>query len=107
MNEIGNTDNNPLVITANAPAKPSGPTFASLVNNLVSILSVSLVPLLYALAFLYFVAGVARFVFIGGQESREKGKNMMIYGLIGLVVIFGIWGIVNILLQTLQLGTTT
>ena len=102
-NDFGSASN-PIVVQATSPTSPatSGGTFASLVNNGVTLLNGSLVPLLYALAFLYFMVGVARFIFLGGQEGREKGKNMMIYGLIGLVVIFGIWGIVNLLLTTLQ-----
>ncbi len=79
-------------------------TFATLVNNVVMLLSATLIPLLYVLAFLYFVFGVARYVFLEGEEGRKKAKDTMIFGLIGLVVIFGIWGIVNIILHTLLYG---
>jgi hypothetical protein len=78
--------------------------FASLVTNLVTLLNSTLIPLLYALAFLYFVFGVARFVFLQGEEGRKKAKDTMIYGLIGLVIIFGLWGIINLGLNTLLLG---
>ncbi len=55
---------------------------------------------MYALAFLYFLIGVARYVFLEGQEGRQKARDMMIYGLIGLAVIFGVWGLVNLALST-------
>ena len=82
-------------------------TFASLVSNLVSIISGSVVPFLYALAFLYFVWGVAQYVFLGGEEGRAKGRNKIIFGLLGLVIIFGVWGIVNVLLTVLTGGAST
>ena len=37
----------------------------------------------------------------GGEEGREKGKKTILYGLIGMVVLFGVWGLVNILLSIL------
>ena len=84
-------------------------TFATVVKNLVSLLNGSLVPLLYALAFLYFVWGATQLILTQGQEGRDKGRKKVIYGLIGLVIIFGVWGFVNLLLNTLTgaLGTTT
>jgi hypothetical protein len=84
------------------PPSSSGTTFATIVGNIVSIVSGGLIPVLYALAFLYFVYGLTRFVFADGEENRTKGKNIMIYGLIGLVVIFGVWGFVGIMLTTLN-----
>ena len=38
----------------------------------------------------------------GGEEGQQKGKKTLIYGTIGIVVIFAIWGLVNILLNTLN-----
>jgi hypothetical protein len=78
-------------------------TFATLVNSWVTLFDSTVVPLLYALAFLYFVFGVARYAFLEGDEGRKKAKDAIIYGLIGLVVIFGVWGIVNLVLATVQL----
>ena len=82
-------------------------TFAGLVNNLVSIINGSVIPFIYALAFLYFIWGIAQFIFIGGQEGREKGRNKIIYGLLGLVIIFSVWGLVNVLLTVLTGGAPT
>lgn len=62
------------------------------------------IPLLYALAFLFFFVGVVRFFFLGGDEGREKGKQMMLWGIIGLFVIFSVWGIVRLLLATFSVS---
>lgn len=60
-----------------------------------------LIYLLFALAFAFFLYGVLEFLM--NQENEEKrtaGKNHMIYGIIGITIMFGIWGILNILLNT-------
>ncbi|MDB5195093.1 MAG: hypothetical protein JWO84_277 [Parcubacteria group bacterium] len=77
-------------------------TFADLVNgHIVPFVDTAVIPLLYVLAFLFFVAGVARYFFTGGEENRQKGKAFVLWGLIGMVAIFGIWGIVRLLLTAI------
>lgn len=66
-----------------------------LVNN-------SIVPLIYALAFLFFIIGMVRFFFLGdSEENRQKGKSFMIWGIITFVVMFSVWGIVRLLMTAL------
>jgi heme/copper-type cytochrome/quinol oxidase subunit 4 len=61
------------------------------------------IPLLFALAIVYLLVNVVRFFFIdGGEEGIQKGRQAVLYGIIGIFVIFSIWGIVNILLNTLN-----
>jgi hypothetical protein len=58
-----------------------------------------------ALAVLYFMWGVLTFIRSGDNESaREKGRSMIIYGIIGLAVMFSVWGLVNILINTFHVG---
>lgn len=77
-------------------------TFAQVVNNFISFVNNSVIPLLFALAFLFFLAGLVRFFFSGGDENRQKGREFALWGFIGLIVLFCIWGIVNLLLATFQ-----
>lgn len=58
------------------------------------------VPVLIALGVVYFVWGVVQYVVGGGEEAKTKGKNTMIFGIIGLAVIIGLWGLVYIVLNT-------
>ncbi len=81
-------------------------TIASMVSKIISTAS-GIVPVLFSLAFLFFIFGLARYLIVGqgNEESREKGKKVMIYGLAGLVVMFLLWGIINLLLGLLtQIG---
>jgi heme/copper-type cytochrome/quinol oxidase subunit 4 len=79
-------------------------SFEQIVTNIVQIVNKGLIPLLYALAFVYLLIGLVRYFFIGGgsDEDREKGKQMLMYGLIGIFVIFSVWGLVNLFLSTLK-----
>src|SRR3989344_2763054 len=40
------------------------------------------------------------------EEVKEKGKNLMLWGLIGFFVMVSIWGLVNILTGTVSFGNT-
>lgn len=64
------------------------------------------VPVLFAVAFIVFIWG-AFLTFIYGATSEEvssKGKNLMLWGLIGFFVMVSVWGLVNILTGTIQFG---
>lgn len=77
-------------------------SFRQLVNNgLVPFIDGAIIPLLYALAFLFFLIGVARYAFSYEEENRSKGKAFMLWGIIGFVVLFSVWGIVRLLLSAL------
>jgi len=60
----------------------------------------TLVPVIFALALVFFLWGLAKFILHSGEEdAKTEGKRMMLWGVIGLVVMFGIWGIVNLFLS--------
>lgn len=61
-----------------------------------------LISLLFALAIVYFLYGV--FEFIANQENEEKkttGKSHMLWGIIGIVIMMGVFVIMNMILSTL------
>jgi len=65
------------------------------------------IPILVVLGVVYFVYGVVMFVIASDEEAKTKGRNSMIYGIIGLVVIVAMWGLVNIVINTFDLGGGT
>ena len=67
----------------------------------------SVVPVLIALGVVYFVWGVISFVMAGDEEAKTAGRDRIIYGIIGLAVIIGMWGLVNLLRNTFLLNNTT
>lgn len=94
----------PLVSSAQTVRNLSdaGSLIINVINNV-------LVPVLFAVAFIVFLWGAFN-TFILGQGSedvKEKGKSLMLYGLIGFFVMVSIWGLVNILTGTVSFGNTT
>ena len=61
----------------------------------------ALIPFLVALGIVYFVWGVIQYVVASEEEAKKKGRDRMIFGIIGLVVIFAVWGIIRLVLNTL------
>lgn len=80
-------------------------------NNITNVISKfqeilnSIVPVLVALGVVYFVWGVVQYVIADGEEAKKKGKDVMIYGVIGFAVIVGLWGLVNIVVKTFFSGS--
>lgn len=57
--------------------------------------------LLTAAAFVLFIWGVFEFVAHAGDETkRSEGKRAIMWGLVGFVIMFGAYGIINIALKT-------
>jgi TRAP-type C4-dicarboxylate transport system permease small subunit len=57
--------------------------------------------LLGAGAFIVFIWGVFEFILnAGNEDKRSEGKQAIMWGLIGLVIIFGAYGIINLALNT-------
>ena len=68
-----------------------------------------LVPVLFAIAFIVFLWGAFNAFIIGATNdtAKEKGKNLMLWGLIGFFVMVSVWGLVNILTGTVSFGNNT
>jgi uncharacterized membrane protein len=64
----------------------------------------TIIPVLVVLGVVYFVWGVVQYVIASDEEAKKTGRNRMIYGIIGLVVIVGMWGLVNIVTRTFGLS---
>ena len=75
--------------------------FLDLINN-------TLLPIVIALALLYFFWGLAKFILNSGDESaQEQGKNIMLWGIIAFFVMVSVWGIVNFFSDAFDLDTRT
>lgn len=81
-------------------------TLGSFFLLIVAVIDAYLVPLVFALAFLAFIWGLYRYFIAGSadEEKRKQGKQFALSGVIGFVIIFALWGIVNIVLNTFGFG---
>lgn len=67
------------------------------------------VPLIFALAFLFFIWGVFTYFIrgAGDEEARGKGASYMLYAIIGFFVMISVWGLVRILTGSIRLNNAT
>ncbi|MFA5744777.1 MAG: hypothetical protein WC887_01025 [Candidatus Paceibacterota bacterium] len=71
-------------------------------DDIIYIINGILLPTLIAVAFIVFLWGVYKY-FIQNEKERENGKTFVLYGIIGFVILFSVWGLVNIVGDTLNL----
>lgn len=73
-------------------------------ESIEKVINVYLVPLLIAVAFIVFLWGIYKYFIYSADNDTEraKGKTFALYGIIGLVIIFSVWGIVNVFMDTLK-----
>lgn len=76
----------------------------SFVSNVNKLVVNPIIALLFGLAVAYFLYCV--FEFISNQENEEKktaGKNHMVWGIIGIVVMMGVFAILNMIIDTFNI----
>lgn len=58
-----------------------------------------LIPFIIGIGFLFFVWGMFQYFIAGGanDESKEKGRSLMVYATLGFVFIIIFWGVVNLI----------
>ena len=65
-----------------------------------------LIYLIVAFAVLAFMYGISQTILHGDDsEARKKGRDIMIYGVIGLAVMLGFWSIVGFVGRSFGLGS--
>ena len=80
----------------------TGSGLGNLICNIHKLLN-SVVPVLIALGVVYFIFGVVRYMIADGEEAKTKGKDTIIYGIVGMAVIVGFWGLVTLIVNTFSL----
>lgn len=75
-------------------------TFAQLVEmKIVPMVDAVVIPLIYALAFVFFLIGAVRFFFSQSDSERKQGRDFVIWSVIAFAVMFSVWGLVRILIS--------
>lgn len=80
-------------------------SFDEFIGNVDNMIINPLIGLLFALAIVYFLYGV--FEFLSNQANEEKkttGKSHMMWGIIGITIMMGVWTILSIVLNTLGIN---
>lgn len=86
------------LIPVAALAAPNFTYLGDFTGGLQALINNRLVPLVFAIAILMFLWGVFNTFILGGgdEEKQTKGKQLMVYAIIGFVLMVSLWGIVNL-----------
>jgi hypothetical protein len=78
-------------------------------NGLITVVNTILVPFLIAIAFMTFLWGVYKYFILGASNESEgaEGRQFVLWGIIGFVVIICVWGIVNLVMNTFGFSAGT
>lgn len=82
--------------------------FQSLLDILIwvkCVILVAIIPIIFALALMFFLWGVMKFIRASDSVKREEGRKFIIAGLIGLFVMTSLWGIISIVSKSLGTGS--
>ncbi len=87
---------------------PSAPfkDLGQVVKFVICFLTRLIVPLIFALAIVFFLVGMLKFVRSDQSEEKAEGRKYMLWAVIALTVMVGVWGIVKILGGTFGLKST-
>ena len=77
----------------------SDPTLVTYLYVFTSLLNY-IVPVIFAIAIIYFFWGVVKFVIADSEQAKDKGRDTIVYGLIGLVVMFSVYGLIKVVQKT-------
>lgn len=68
-------------------------------DDVSSFINGTLIPLVFAIALLIFIWGIFKYFILGGGDdsSREEGKKLMLWAIIGFVIMVSVFGIVNLI----------
>ena len=84
----------------------SNPKLQDLLGYVTCIISKSIIPLILTLAIALFVWGVVQYVINDQEEAKKaRGRQFMIWGIIGITVMVSVWGLVGILGNTFGIDT--
>ena len=78
----------------------------NLANTFLFLINGVAVPLLFAVAFIVFLYGVAKsYIFSRGDtDAVADGHRLILWGIIAFVVMLSLWGLVNVVASTFGLN---
>ncbi len=96
------------MLNAAAAASAGNPVLTGFLQRVVVQIINPIILLLAAGAFVVFLWGVFEFIRNAGDEkARLEGRSAILWGFVGLVIIFGAYGLINVVLTTFNIPNIT
>ncbi|MDQ3245000.1 MAG: pilin [bacterium] len=74
------------------------------IHNVNRLILNPLIGLMFAVALVFFFYGVVEFLWnADNEEARTMGKKHMLWGIVGLFIMMSVWGILQLVLDTLDI----
>mgnify|MGYP001612784828 CR=1 FL=1 len=71
---------------------------AKLISNIKNLILNPIIGFMFALAVVMFIYGVVEYIYgADNEDKRNAGKKHMIWGVVGIFVMMGVYGILNII----------
>ncbi|MFA7302187.1 MAG: hypothetical protein WC030_00345 [Candidatus Paceibacterota bacterium] len=83
-------------------------TICGIAGTILYIINSVLVPVLFAVAFIFFLYGIAQaYIFSKGDADKvSEGHRLVLWGVVAFAIMISIWGLVNIVANTFGLSGT-
>ena len=79
-------------------------SFDSVLGSIITEIINPLIIFLFALAIMFFLYGVLEFILHqDNEEAKTKGRSHMIWGVIGITIMVGVWSILSFIIKTFNI----
>ena len=79
----------------------------SFLNKVNALILNPLILLMFSVSFVYFIYGIVKFLSADvADKSREEARNSIMWGIVGMVIMFSVYGIIKFILYTYGIPTT-
>ncbi|HBD25050.1 MAG: hypothetical protein A2566_01625 [Candidatus Zambryskibacteria bacterium RIFOXYD1_FULL_40_13] len=76
-------------------------TIATFLNRVNELILNPLIVLAFGLSFVYFTYGIVKFLRLeAGDKSRKEAQDAILWGIVGMVIMFSVYGIIKFVLAT-------
>jgi hypothetical protein len=76
-------------------------TIVPFLNRVNQVILNPLILLAFSVAFLYFFYGFVKYLSLeAGDKSRDEARNAIMWGIVGMVIMFSVYGIIKFVLAT-------
>ena len=82
------------------------PTVTSLLSKIATYILNPLIVLGFVVATIFLFYGIAEMIWKADSNDLEKNRNNVKYGIIGLFIMFSVYGILNLVINTFGIPCT-
>jgi amino acid transporter len=81
---------------------------SDIINRIVDLIVNPIILVVFAFGFFMFMVGLVRFLWnLREGEASEEGKNHMLWGIVGMLVMISVWGIISLVTSTFGIDNNT